>query len=256
MPRVSNRTHVPSTRLEGFDTGSAKGRKTIRNKAKKPLQIAYDKIRYQTDAYKAKAKARRKKPENNAKAKAVSKAWKKKPENIAKTKERLERAKERALQRITDKLKACKPVTKSNFEHVVEKATEMANLHLESGYGVIVCASSALTSEKETTSNEKKLQRFYDNLYGEGAWAREKKKAESIFSHVFLLDGENGEYKSGSGGIASLETCGFTLGRYAEKMIIAAIGKKLLVNVKAGGGGSIPKDTRYGAVEILVVKLR
>jgi hypothetical protein len=73
---------------------------------------------------------------------------------------------------------------------------------------------------------------------------------------VFLLDGENGEYKSGSGGIASLEPCGFTLGRYAEKMIIAAIGKKLLVNVVAGGGGPIPKDTRYGAVEILVVKLR
>jgi hypothetical protein len=52
----------------------------------------------------------------------------------------------------------------------------MARLQLESGYGVIVCASSALTSKQETTSNTKKLQAFYDNLYGEGAWAREKKK--------------------------------------------------------------------------------
>ena len=69
------------------------------------------------------------------------------------------------------------------------------------------------------------------------------------------MDGGNKEYESGAGGLASLKACGFTMGRYAEKEIIA-VWKDLLVNLIAGGGGRIANDTRYGAVEILAVKLR
>ncbi|GMI47112.1 hypothetical protein TrCOL_g5288 [Triparma columacea] len=303
MPRESQRTHVPSTRLEGFDLADhrrgssdrAKGRKTIRNKAKKR---AYDKIRYQTDAYKAKAKERREtdrykavskawskkraaNPEVSAKFRAKDKARKetaeskakakerskkpgniakakersKKPGNIAKAKERREKRAAKARKELTERLEVG---VQRNVECGVEKGTAKARQHLNSGYAVIVFSSSLLTRANEIRLNTNKLEANWDEIYGRGAWAREmmKNEVESVFFHVFELDGHNGEYQSGTGGIASLEPCGFVLGRNAEKDIVAAIGKDVLVNAYAGGAGKIPIDTRYGAVEILVVKLR
>ena len=79
-------------------------------------------------------------------------------------------------------------------------------------------------------------------------------QAKSVFYREIILDGKNGSYTGG--GILSMNPCGFTLGRYLEAAIIAAVGVKNLVNLVEGSGGRIPEETRLGAVEIFVVKLR